>query len=145
MSILKNSSSLETLFLSSVSNKPCGAQKHLGQPKRQCSPSLHLEKVENVGQSDSSILFTGAPDGTPTLVGHDPTSLPYSPPSGSYLLQPILMMKTSQDRLGPHLIVRGNLMALFLQWHRQTISRLWKPWSQARMGPCLTVMGFPLF
>src|SRR5437867_3977744 len=68
-------------------------------------------------------------------------SLPCPPASGSDLLQPILVMQTTENRLGPHSISRGNLMSLLLQRHRQAVSRLWKPWSQARMGPCLTVMG----
>ena len=74
--------------------------------KRAIVATLAKRKAENVDQSDSSIPFAAAPEDTPALVKDDPHLTPYSPASGSNLLQPILVMKTTQNRLGPHSISR---------------------------------------
>ena len=114
-----------------------------GNQTGRCLLSLTTRKAENVDPSASSIPLR--PEDTPALAKDGLHLLPCPPVSGSDLLQPILMMKTTQNRLGVHSISRGNLMSLFLQRHRQAISRLWKFWAQARMGPCLTKWVFHSF
>ena len=53
-------------------------------------------------------------------------------------------MRTTENRLGSHLIPRRNVMSLFLQWHRKAWPRLWEPRSQARMGARLVITDLPI-
>ena len=121
-----------------------GAQKHFSRQTGQCPPPLSTKKAANVDQSDSSVRFAVATEDTPAL-GKDGLHLTLFPcTSGSDLLQPILVVKTPENRLGSHLIPRGNVMSLFLQWHRKARTRLWEPRSQARMGACSVIMDLPI-
>jgi hypothetical protein len=88
--------------------------------------------------------FAAASEDTPTLVTDRLVPAGLAPASGSDLLQPILVMQTTENRPGAHPISCGNLMSLLLQRRRQAVSRLWKSWSQARMRAGLVIVDPPI-
>src|SRR5262249_31673410 len=51
----------------------------------------------------------------------------YDPVSSSDLLQPILVMKASENRRRSDLIPRRKAMSLFFEWRRLAWPRLWEP------------------
>ena len=112
--------------------------------KRAIVATLATRKAENVDQSDSSIPFAAAPEDTPVLVKipHLTTLLSslrrQSSPADTHDEDHPESAWPSPD------IPRESDVVVFAAAPAGRL-RLWKPWSQARMWPCLAIVGFPLF
>jgi len=85
-------------------------------------PAISSKRAAHIGQPLHGSRFRHGEEDIPALVEYSLIILVCEPASGSDLLQPILVMKATENRLGRHSISRGNLMSLYLQWHRQAVS-----------------------